>query len=218
MPVLASFDFSVPRAGFSWKPVMRPLVEDHHAVLVDLLDRQQPDRRQRAPLAVERDQRREVGVGEVVAADDDERAALAKPGLHLLEPARAPGQLGLLEVVQPHAVARAVAERRPHRVGQVEHVDRDVADAERGQPAHDVPADRLARDRHHGLGHFLGQRVEARAHAAGQDHRSHVVPLSLHQDGLFPAERDFSASPSAASAKRGRASWRRQRRGSLASR
>ncbi len=154
-------------------------------------------------------QRAEIGVGEVVAADHDER--VVEPALHLLEPAGAAGQLALAQIAQLYAVPAAVAERALDQVGEVEHVDCDLVVAVRRQPAHYVAADRFAGDRHDRLRYLFGERVEPRAHPAGQDHR-------LHADGVFRWLRAVSASLRAASAKRGSASWRRQRRGSLAKR
>ena len=49
------------------------VVGDHHAVLIDFFGFDQADRRERTAFLVECDQRIEIGIGEIVAAHDDER-------------------------------------------------------------------------------------------------------------------------------------------------
>jgi len=74
-----------------------------------------------------------------------------------------------LPEIHRHPDVAAVPERLLDLIGEVEHVDRDLVETVRRQPAHHVAADRFACNGDEGLRDFLGERVEAGSFSAGQD-------------------------------------------------
>ncbi len=150
-------------------------------------------------------------VGELVAADDDE-GLVAEKLLDLLQPAGAAEQLVFVRIVQLHAETRPITQRFNDAIRQVVHVDRDLVEAVRLEIAHQMRGVGNAGDRNERFGNELGKRIEPRREAAREDHRFHEFAAR------FSAGRKPSASSEISQTKRGSASWRRQRDGSLTSR
>ncbi len=158
MPQLQRCDRAWPLAGFSWKPGDAPVgVVDHDAVARGIVDLFDGDRGDRAALAVGAHERRDVDVGQGVAADDHEGVV----GQQLAKPARAAGraqQLLFEAVVGPQPERFAVAEVAADVVGVVVQVDADLGHAVARQQAQDVLHDRAIDDRRHRLGGAIGER------------------------------------------------------------
>ena len=89
-----------------------------------------------------RDQLPQVEV-EVHVAVHEQDLLVAQALADRARPAAGAQDLGLVDVEDAHAEAAAVAERRPHRVGEVVQVDDDLAHAGARQPF-ERPGDQAA--------------------------------------------------------------------------
>ena len=119
----------------------------------------------------------EIRIGENIAPDDDE-GVVAEEIFHLLDGAGAPHQLGFEEIVQAHAVLRAIAESFFDLIGVIVDVDCYVVDSERIQVAQNLRRDWLTGNRHKRLWNRPRQRIEPRAHPAREQHRLHALRRS----------------------------------------
>ena len=161
--------------GFSTNSVTSPLVaRAHEPVGGRVLDRRQRERRRGAGPLVLRDLGGQVHVGQHVAVEHQE--ALVEQRLGVLERAAGAERPRLLDVAQPDAEGRAVAEHVAHAAGQVAARHDDVVDAVAAQPVEHEADERAVDERDHRLGHRAGQRPQARALAARQDQRLHHEP------------------------------------------
>ena len=151
------------------------LVDDHDAELERVVDRLQRERRERAALAVERDDLAEVEVAEGVARDHDER--LVEMLLGVAHRARGAERLLLDGVLDAHAERAAVAEVAADHLRHEGERHDDVIDAVPVHQLDDVLDARLAADRHHRLGLVRGQRPQTRPLASRHHDCAHQVPL-----------------------------------------
>ena len=153
------------------------VVQAHEAVRGGVADRHEREGADRPGRLVLGDLRGEVDVGEHVAVEHQE--ALVEKVLGVLERTRRPARLGLLDEAQAQPVLRAVAQHVAHRGGQEAARHDDVVDAVARQPLEHVGDERAVDERDDRLGHRRGQRPQARALAADEDHRLHVRPVTI---------------------------------------
>ena len=151
------------------------LVGDHDAELERVVDRLQRERRERAALAVERDDLAEIEVAERVARDHDER--LGQVLARVLHRAGGAERLLLDRVLDAHAEGAAVPEVAADHLRHERERHHDVVDAVAMHELDDVLDARLAADRHHRLGLVRGQRTQARPLSSGHHDCAHQVPL-----------------------------------------
>ena len=158
------------------------LAGDHDAVFEWIRDVDEGERHRRAPLAVERDDLRQIDVRERVARDDQERAIEIRGELPH-RAARAERRL-LDAVAQAHPNAPAVAVAVLDDRGEVLEGDEGLLDPVALEELEDVPEARLVDDGHHWLGTVDRQ-------------RSKTAPLAArHDDGLHRPESSWRACAS----------------------
>ncbi len=167
MPQLPRSESASSGSGFSWKPVMRPSAScsttPYSRVSETCLDRQ---RRDPARLAMPRDERAQIDVGEGVAGDDQERLIPEELAARA-NPAGGPQQLLLV------AVGEALAEVLADRVREVVQVGDHLLEAVAIEQVEDVRHHRPIEHRHHRFGDLVRQGAQARAEAGREDHRLH---------------------------------------------
>ena len=147
---------------------------DHHAELERVGNALQRDRRDRALVAVELDQRREVHVGERIAAHH--QARLVEVVLEQLHAARRPGGHLLHRVLQIHAEVGSLPEVAADHLRHVRERRDRVGDPVPADQLQDVLHARLSGNGHHRLWLVGGQRSEASPLPTG------------HHDGLHEAD------------------------------
>ena len=123
----------------------------HDPVLARIGDARRRQGGEGATLAVGRDQRGQVDVGQRVARYDEERFVAEQVGA-VAHAAGRPEQLLLVAV--GHAVAEVVADR----IREVMQVGDDLLDAAALEQVDDVRHDRPIEHRHHRLGDLIGDR------------------------------------------------------------
>ncbi len=141
----------------------------------------------------------EPHIGHFVAPDN-EKGLVVEEVFDLLHAAGTAEQLGFVRVMQLDAKARSVAERLDNGVGEIVYVDRNLVETVSLQIMEKVSGVRNAGNRHERLGDELGQWVEARREASGQNHRFHKLTIP------FRAERMPNSSSATSHTKRGSAS------------
>ena len=159
-----------PELGFSTKSRHRAvLVEHHQAVGAGVGDRHQRQRRAGSGGLVLGELGAEVDVGEHVAVEHQE--ALVEHRLGELHGAGGAARLGLLDVAQADPQPRAVAEHAADALGHEPAREDHVVDAVAAQPLEHERDEGPVDQPHDRLGDVRGQRAQAGAFAAGQDHR-----------------------------------------------
>ena len=118
------------------------------------------------------DERGDAAGDQVVAEVHDERLAAQKRLGDEHRVGEAAGRV-LLDVLNPRAEARSVAEGGLDLLPGVADDDADVPDAGRDDRLDPVEEDRLVRHRHELLGARVSQRAQARALAAREDEAFH---------------------------------------------
>ncbi len=153
--------------------------ELHHAAVVGDLDQavaarvvdpREQDRRQSLALSVEGAHRREVDVGEDVAVEG-EQAAAVELALHVLDGAGGAQRLLFDYVAHGEAVAAAVADRVLESMGQIAGRKHGPLYAVAREVLEDVADERPADQGHDRLGHARGDRPQPGALTADQDDR-----------------------------------------------
>jgi len=144
------------------------LVQAHEPVAARVRDRREQDRAERAALAVEGGHRGEVGAVEDVSVEREERAVEAVRG----EPdAAARSERLRLDAVLEREAVRARAEVLLDRRREIPAAEDGPRDAVAAQVLERIGEERPVDEREHGLGPARGQRAEAGALPADEDHR-----------------------------------------------
>jgi hypothetical protein len=147
------------------------LPRDHDAVLERIGDVIERERHRGAPLAVERDDRGEIDVGERVTRDHEERVV---EGVTDLPHRTARAERRFFDAVpEAHADRPAVAEAVLDLRREVLQRDERVVDAVPLYQVEDVSQTWLVDDRDHRLGPIDRQGPQAAPLAAGHDHGLH---------------------------------------------
>ena len=110
----------------------------------------------------------DVGVGQIVAADHEERivVALAEERFHTLHAPGVAAKGFLTRKMNRDSVARSVADRIHDALSQILNVYHNLSNAMLTQKVDQVPHDGLADDGNKRLGERTRQRVEAGAYAS----------------------------------------------------
>ena len=165
---------AVSRGGFSTNRSMRP--DASWTTAPNGLGSSTLDEVQRADAAlgfVEREHGAQVERGEDVAVEDEERAV--DELLDVLERARGAERRVFDDVAQAEPEARAVAEVRRDRVGEVAGGQDDVVDPGVLEPAQRALQERHVHDGDHGLRRLEGERPQPRALSADENDCLHEV-------------------------------------------
>ncbi len=118
------------------------------------------------------DQTRQVHVGQVIAADDDERVVLQEL-LGALDAAGISPELLLALPEDLHAPALAISKIFFDLIAQIVQVDGDLRDPVLFQQLDKILHYRAVDDGHERLGDVTGQGIEAGTDPGGQYHRFH---------------------------------------------
>ena len=167
----------------------------HEAVGGRVLHRRERDGGRRAARLVARDLRADVDVGQDVAVEHQE--AVVEQRLRELQRAARAERDRFLDVAQPHAERRPVAEHVAHPGREVAAAHDDVVDVVMAQPVDHEGDEGPVDERHDGLRHGRGERPQPRALPAGEDQR-------LHVSGTPPSARSRPRMPTATCAPRSR--------------
>ena len=165
----------------------------HAAVVVDLdqavaarvVDAGEQDGRESSPLPVERSHRGQVDVGEHVAVEGVQAAAV-ELGLDVFDGPGGAQRLLFDDVAHGQAVALTVADRVFEGVRQIPGRKDGAAHAVARQVLEDVAHERPAHQGHDRFGHARGDRPQAGALAADQDHGLSARRVAGHGRDSLP--------------------------------
>src|SRR5581483_7058345 len=149
------------------------LVHQDDTVLAGVVHQGEGDGRQRVLVFVRANEARQVHVGQVVAADDDERVVPEKI-FDALDASGIAPQPVLMRPVDFDAPSGAVAKIVFDLIAEVVQVHHDLVEAVPLQQLHQILHDRAIDDGNERFGNVAGQRVEAGTDTGGQYHRFHI--------------------------------------------